>query len=281
MMDLFQIGVDIMSTSVSKTTRKILASTGNINGDGRTDADNVEWWQHVGFASRPAKPEKGKQAAQCITIRNGTMDCAIASQDLRGLAVYGELADGETCVYATGETGTAQARVLLKANGSINLYTRKDNGADGAGMGLFINPDGSISIASHNKAAILIGTDGSLKLFNDKGGVQVLADGSIKLASGAKVDISGASISLGGPTGQPVALGLNTVNAITNLQLQLTQITAALAAMAALSGPVMGVMLQGILSPLATPLALNTAQVLLATAPGTPASITSLRTSSD
>ena len=27
MMDLFQIGVDIMSTSVSKTTRKILAST--------------------------------------------------------------------------------------------------------------------------------------------------------------------------------------------------------------------------------------------------------------
>lgn len=276
MMDLFQIGVDVMSTSVSKTTRKILAQTGNVNGEGRSDSDNVEWWQHVGFASRPAKPEKGKQAAQCITIRNGTIDCAVASQDMRGLAVYGELADGETCIYATGEDGKAQARVLLKANGSINLYTRENNASDGKGMGVFINPDGSVSIASHNGAAVLIGTDESIKIFNKSGGVQVLPDGSIKLASGAKIDISGAAISLGGPAGLPVALGPNVVTAITNLQLQLTQITAALAALGALSGPVLGVMIQGIVGPLATPLALNSAAVLAANA-----LIPSLRTTSD
>ena len=227
----FQFGVDIMNTSVSVKTKKILAKTGSNIGEGQSDSDNVEWWQHVGFASRPANPVKGKQAAQAITIRSGTIDCAIASQDLRGLDLYGQLSPGETCLYATGPDGSSQGRILIKGDGSVNIFTRKDNSSGGAGMGVFVNADGSVSIASHNGAAILVGNDGSIKMFNGSGGVQVLPDGHIKLASGSNIDISGASVSLGGPSALPIAIGPATVASIAGLQSQITAIAAGLAAL--------------------------------------------------
>lgn len=224
----FEFGIDIMSTSVSAKTKKILATTGSNVGDGLTLSNNVEWWQHVGFASRPANPEKGKQAAQALVVRSGTFDCAIGSQDLRGLSLYGQLAPGETCVYGAGADGTAQGRMLIKANGSVNIYTRKDNGSSGAGMGIFVNPDGSISIASHTGAAVLLGTDGSVKVFNGSGGIQILADGTVKVASSGSVNISGASVALGGPSAVPVALAPYTAAALESLQNQVTAIASAL-----------------------------------------------------
>src|SRR5262249_7730877 len=61
---------------------------------------------------------------------------------------------------------------------------------------------------------------------------QVTADGSIKLASGAKVEISGASITMGGPTALPLASGPNVVTAIGALQAQIVQLQVALVAIA-------------------------------------------------
>lgn len=231
--DAFQVGVDILNTTVSSKTKKILAQTGDVNGSGQTDADNVEWWQHVGFASRPANPEKGKQAAQALVLRQGGHDAAFASQDLRGLDIYGQLAPGESCVYATGADGTAQARILLKANGSINLFTKAGNDSGGAGMGIFINPDGSISIANPTGAAVLIGDDGAIKIFNGSGGIQVTDGGDIKLGSGGKVVISGGSVTIGGPSALPIAIGPNVVTAISSLQTQLTALSAYVTADAA------------------------------------------------
>lgn len=235
----FEVGVDILSTSVSDTTKKILAQTGSNTGEGQTSNDGVEWWQHVGLASRPSDPEKGKTAAQAVIVRQGTIDVAIASQDARGLALYGNLKAGETCLYAAGADGAAQARVLLKADGSINLFTKEGNATGGAGMGVFINADGSISIASHNGAAVLMGTDGSVKIFNGSGGVQVLADGSIKLASGAKVEISGASITMGGPAAMPIAMAVPVTTILAALQIEIAAVAAALVACMNIPGPIL------------------------------------------
>jgi hypothetical protein len=247
---LIQVGLDILTTVVNATTKKILAQLGDVHKE-TTDADNAEWWQHVGFASRPPKPEAGKKAAQAAVLRAGDHDVIIASQDLRGLELYGQLAPGETALYASGEDGKGQARILLKKDGSINLFTKAGNATGGKGMGIFVNPDGSVSIASSNGAAVLIGDDGSLKVFNKSGGIQIKADGHVKIASGSKVEISGGSITLGGPAALPLAVGPQVVTAITALQTQVSLQAAAWAALGALSGPVLGVMIQPIAAPIA------------------------------
>lgn len=264
--DQIQPGIDVLSTEVSDQTKRILARTGDNNGGGSSHGDDVEWWQHVGFASRPANPAPGEAAAQALVMRQSANDIAFASQDARGLEIYGNLQPGETCVFATGADGKAQARALFKADGSINLFTKEGNAADGKGMGIFLNPDGSISIASHNGAAVLLGTDGSLKLFNGSGGVQVTSDGAVKIASGSKIDISGATITLGGPTSLPLAVAPQVVAAITALQVQVAAQAAAWAALGALSGPILGVMVQPIAAPLAGITAAGTAAVSSANA---------------
>jgi hypothetical protein len=252
--------VDVLSTSISSKTKKVLAQTGSNNGPGQTCADNVAWMQQVGICSRPANPEKGKQSARALVLCSGGHDAAIASEDERGLTIYGNLGPGETCLYAVGEDGTAQARILLKGDGSINIFTKEDNDSSGAGMGIFVNADGSINIASHNGAAVMLTSDGDVRVFNASGGIQVKADGSIKLASGAKVEISGASITMGGPTALPVAIGPNVVTAVTALQ---TQIMALQVECAAIAGALVACMnIPGpILPPHGTAAAVATAAV--------------------
>lgn len=235
--DLFNVGIDILRTEVSDKTKKIIAYIGSYQTKETSD-DGVEWWQHVGFASRPPKASSDKDVAQAVVIRRGHADVAIASQDLRGLTLYGNLADGETCIYAPGADGNAQARVLLKADGSINLFTKEGNDSGGGGMGIFVNADGSISIASSKGNAVLLGSDGSVKVFNGSGGIQVKADGHVKIASGSKVEVSGASITMGGPSALPVAIGPNVVTALTGLQNQITAVAAALVSCMSIAGVV-------------------------------------------
>ncbi len=144
---LFQIGVDILKSTVDAVTNKILFQTGDVGGE-TTDTDNVESWQHVGFASRPSVPVAGKQAAQAVVIRRGDHDISIASQDLRGLETYGNLKDGETCVYAPGADGNSQGRVIIKADGSVSLYTTDSNTSAGNMVCLRISPTGGLEFTS-------------------------------------------------------------------------------------------------------------------------------------
>lgn len=230
--DAFQVGINILRTTVSATTKRILAQTGSITGK-TPDADNVEWWQHVGFVSRPPKPEPGKAAAQAVVVRQGGNDVAIASQDARGLELAGQLADGEFCVYAPGEDGKAQARILGKKDGSLHLFTKKGNVDGGKGITVSIGSDGAVSIASSEGNAVLLGSDGSVKVFNGSGALQIKPDGHIKIASGSKVEISGGSITLGGPAALPLAVGPQVVAAIGALQTQVSALATSLVAVAA------------------------------------------------
>lgn len=139
--EVIRFGVDILTSTVSKATNKILLQTGNVVGED-ADTDNVELWQQVGWASRPSKPTKGKAAAQAITMQRGNRDVCIATQDVRCLEIYGNLKPGETAAFAAGEDGLSQGRTLWKDDGSITHYTTHNNRADGRSVYTRTAPDG-------------------------------------------------------------------------------------------------------------------------------------------
>lgn len=207
-----QVGFDVLSSRVDEVTRKMLLQVGDVVTS-TIDSSRVEHWQHYGIASRMPKPDPGKKAAQVILLRTGDYDIALASQDLRGLELYGELGYGEVAIYSAGEDGKGQARGLWKNDGSVSLYTKKGNTKDGAGMMVqldaqsgairAINPDGYGLIVDANgvvltskKASLRLGSDGAVKLIATQ---QAQIDGtSILLGSKGAVGVNSA---LGGPTG--------------------------------------------------------------------------------
>lgn len=194
---MVHVGVDVLTTTVNAVTKKILAQLGDVHRE-TTDTDNAEWWQHIGFASRPPKPEAKKKAAQAVVIKAGDHDICVASQDLRGLDLYGALDHGETCLYAPGETGTGQARVLLKKNGSISLYTKVGNTSSGAGMIVQIDAENdAIRITNGAGHGLIIDPDGVRVFAKEKGGLTIDATGNCRLIATAQCQCDGATILLG------------------------------------------------------------------------------------
>lgn len=133
--DLYDVGVDVLATDVADNGT-VSAQTGSLLTE-EVGSANAEWWQHVGFASRPARAQPDVGACQCVTLNRGDRDVCIASKDIRGQAIYGNLKDGEACVYAPG----AQGKVSFKADGSIALYTTDDNTPNGNGVYLKLAKD--------------------------------------------------------------------------------------------------------------------------------------------
>lgn len=123
---LFKFGYDVLSTAIDTATNAISAQIGDVSA-GVAEASEDEWWQHVGFASRPAKGVLGQGASQCIAITRSDRNAIIATRDARGFAIYGNLKDGETCVYAPA----SMARTFYKADGSVTHYTTADNTPEG------------------------------------------------------------------------------------------------------------------------------------------------------
>jgi len=185
---LFDIGVDILKTVLSKTTGLITAQTGDVVSK-TVNADGAEWWQHVGFVSRPAVPTAGQAACQGIAIKRSDNDAIIATRDARGSTIYGSLADGESCIYSPG----AQGRVLLKADGSVNIYTTSDNTGTGQSVILTVAP-GAVSIGTPWGALVM--DSNGIRMGAGSAGIQVGSDGTVTII-GTKIALNGGSVSLG------------------------------------------------------------------------------------
>lgn len=254
---IFRIGDDITTSEIDTKTNTITFHTGDVAS--KTPGWEAESWQHVGFASRPSSISgtgDSALAAQALVIPRSDYDIVFATRDTRFQDIYGALKPGETCLYGTGADGTAQGRLLIKDNGSINLFTSKGNVKGGDGMGVFIDPAGSITLAAPSKAALILNDDGA-KLFNAAGAIQI-ADSVLKISSTAKVAISGPSIVLGGPAATPVV----------NLP-EMTQLLAIIATMqaeiVALQACLVGISaLPVVLGPLVLPLTTTSAAVVTA-----------------
>lgn len=209
---LIHVGVGVLNTVRDPVTKTILAFLGDTvqaaaGGAGAADGDRAEWWQHVGFASRPPKPEKGRSQTEACIVRQSDHDVCFASRDVRGQELAGELAHGETCLYAPGETGTGQARVLLKKDGSIHAYTRKGNTADGTGMTLQIDATaGAIRAINDQGFGLIIDADG-VKLTAGDSSLVLNKDGSWALIGTKASTLDAAPVCIGAAT-NPVTDGV-------------------------------------------------------------------------
>ena len=136
--DLITVGVDIFTTTV-ESNGSLLAQTGDVvSQSGGTPA---EIWGPCNIAARPAKPIPGKSACQAVSLNQSDRDILIGFRDTRGQEIYGNLSEGETCIYAPGAEGEGQAKVVLKGDGSITLHTTTDNTHNGSGCYLRIGPN--------------------------------------------------------------------------------------------------------------------------------------------
>ena len=213
--------MSVLKTTVSTKTKSIVAQLGDVLTS-TVESDAAEWWQHVGFVSRPPKPVAGSSSCQAVGIRTRDHDIILATKDLRGQTLSGQIGDGETCMYSAGSDGNSQARVLLKGDGSVNVFTRDGNTDSGQAVIIRVDADSKIALQSKH-GAIQIDSDGvtltagsaSLKLGSDGrvtlGGQVVQVRGQMVLVAGAVATmvgenasylpgVTGAAYGLAGPT---------------------------------------------------------------------------------
>lgn len=232
--------LDVLYTTVTEKTGRVLAQIGSITG--RTvDGVNAEWWSHVGFISRPGKPVSGKVSAKCIALRRGSTDAIIASEDLRGNALKGNLDNGEACAYAGGPEGTGQARTLWKKDGSVTQYTTDDNTDAGKSVYFRTAIDGFQWVAPWGvmkwdaTGFHLVHQSGASFDLGGIGGMPPPLDqfGSYIKLQAAALSVQTAGQALGVGTPVPLALEPQVAAAITGLQTQITALSLALKALQA------------------------------------------------
>jgi hypothetical protein len=173
--ELFHIGAAILSDTIDSVTGTVLSQLGSITEE-YVYSDSAETYQDIGFASRAAKVNKGNKAAECVAIK-GDRDIIIARRDVRGQQIYGNLKEGETCVFGGGIDGLAMGRVLMKQDGSVVLYTTDTNTEAGHAVYLKLSPDGLHFVAPW----------GTLTF--DANGFHMIT------AAGPRIDLGGLSLS--------------------------------------------------------------------------------------
>lgn len=136
-------------------------------GDVETEAViglDADVWGPAGLASRPSKPDPdNNEAAQALVLKTGTRDAVIGMKDTRNAAIFGNVKEGETCLYASGPQGEGTGRVLMKDSGdtaSITLLLQKDNDSSGLPIVLQLKSDNSLNIALTDKVAVNMSADG-------------------------------------------------------------------------------------------------------------------------
>ena len=103
-MTLIAVGRDVLSTTLRRRTS---SSRRRRCVDEQGPSDNAEWW-HVGFASRPRKPDAGSSAAQVVgDERRPRCRDRVAT---RVASIYGQLDHGETAVFASVGGAIASSR---------------------------------------------------------------------------------------------------------------------------------------------------------------------------
>jgi hypothetical protein len=221
---LFDFGVDVLGTFIDAATNVVTAQTGDSTSEA-ADAKVDEWWQHVGFTSRSAPPTQGGTSCQALKIKRGDHDFIFATRDTRGTKIYGNLKDGEVCVYAP----VGAARTLWKASGHVVHYTTTSNDDSGTALSIDLGPAGLVISTpwggltidqngvtlTAGQAALTLTSTGDAKLV----GQTALVSGSIAAIAGQVMTTVGNVTAMQsatngaayGPPGTPMA----TVNSAT------------------------------------------------------------------
>ena len=200
--DIFDRGIAILNSFRNTKTNTMTVSLGDDEG-GITESTGAEWWQHVGFASRPSKvsqdenERKKSGGPQAVILRGSDRDCVIASRDTRCHALYGSLDYGETCVFGSGDDGKAQGRMVIKKDGSVFLYTRAGNSPSGDGMTVALDASkNQLTLINGKGFGIIINEDG-ITLTAGDAAIEVKASGGINITATKTACIDGKTIALG------------------------------------------------------------------------------------
>ncbi|MCU0684414.1 MAG: hypothetical protein MUF34_19590 [Polyangiaceae bacterium] len=120
-----------------------------------------------GLVSRPAAPanDNGGAGARCeaIVADEGGSPMVVATRDLRAEDVVGPLAEGDVGLWSIGSNC-----ILLKANGTLSI---RKNAGPGAAADAFLQ----------------IEADGTIRIGNAGGGLEITVDGKVKLYAGSTV----------------------------------------------------------------------------------------------
>lgn len=200
---MFEVGIDVLASSVDPNTGTVILSTGDAN-NAFTEADNVEIWGPVNWLARPSNPTPGKTNASCqaLVLRQSNNDVAHAFRDLR-TQKNAALSAGEFMACAGGDDGTSQGRILGKGNGTVALYTSEGNVSGGGSIAIQVSPTDGV-VLSTPWGAITIGPNG-LKIGWGSSGIQLNNEGITIIGTG--IALNGANVSLGANAVQPVLWG--------------------------------------------------------------------------
>jgi hypothetical protein len=196
-MDSFIIpAVNILNVNLGSLNNSVEVQCGDTQAE-EVETFGAQWIQQTGFCSLPPNAVAGGAAAEGMLFKDSNRDYLFASRDVASQENYGLLNPGETCIYAAGPDGKSQARILLKADNSINLYTAASAG--GSSMGLFINPaSDTISLINGKGYGLIISDDGiSLTMGGTVCALQLDSSGNISLIGTGQTQIDGSGIVLG------------------------------------------------------------------------------------
>jgi hypothetical protein len=102
----------------------------------------VEVWGPIGYAARPAKPDPGTAAGEAVAVTGGDRNRALGYREMRCSEVYGNISDGEVCIFAAGADAKAMGKTAWKADGSITHATTDNNTHDGNSVYERTGPEG-------------------------------------------------------------------------------------------------------------------------------------------
>lgn len=113
------LGFGLVSASAVLSTAKsvVLTVVGDEDPDGDEELDECEIFGHAPLMYRPSDSSSAGQM-EVMFLRDGDERVVISTKDRRWQI---EPAKGEVILSALGKDGTAQARISLKADGSIAI----------------------------------------------------------------------------------------------------------------------------------------------------------------
>jgi len=213
-----QPGIDLIGSYVDPGTGTIILQTGDVV-NGFSESDSVTLWQPIGYLARPSNPTPGTNNASCqgIVIRQSNNDICQGTRDIRSQKIAGSLQPGEVCMFGGGVDGKAQARVLLKSNGTAAMYTSQGNVEGGASIAIQANATEGISLATP-WGAKSIGPNG-LKIVFGSSGIQMDANGITLIGEGIAVNSS--NVSLGANAINPAIYGPSGVSGVASTSVKI------------------------------------------------------------
>ena len=145
-------------------------------------------------------------ACQAVSYFKDDQCIVLATRDTRTQTLAGQLNAGETCLYSQ----IGQGRVILKADGSINLYTAANANATAMCLSMDPNSD-SISLVNSKGYGIIINENGvtiTTGSANPGGSAVQLnsSDGSINITATGPLAMDGTAINLGYQVGAELPL---------------------------------------------------------------------------